>query len=122
MTLFENAKPIYQQIADRICDQITGGSFSPGQRMPSVREYAAQLQVNSNTVMRTYDFLAANNIIFNRRGIGFFVSEDATEQVNALRARTFFSDEITYFFSRLRSIGITPEKLACDYSSYLNNN
>lgn len=122
MTFTDNTKPIYQQIADRICDQISADTFLPAERMPSVREYAAQLQVNVNTVMRTYDYLAANNIIFNRRGIGFFVSEDAKEQVHALRSRTFFSTEIKYFFSRLSSIGISPGELAEHYASFLNEN
>lgn len=121
MTFSETTKPIYQQIADRICDQITNGALLPGQRMPSVREYAAQLQVNFNTVMRSYDLLASESIIYNRRGIGFFVADDAKACVDALRARTFFSDEINYIFTRLATIGVTPEDLALKYASFLND-
>ena len=52
---FKENKPIYQQIADHICDEIIAGKLAPDARIPSVREYAAELEVNANTVMRTFD-------------------------------------------------------------------
>lgn len=121
MPFTENSKPIYLQIVDRICDQISQGCLLPGQRMPSVREYASQLQVNVNTVMRAYDKLASEGIIANRRGIGFFLEQEAPASAAAYQARTFFSDEITYFFSRLAAIGLSPDELAQKYSSYLKS-
>lgn len=119
MNFKENNKPIYMQIADRICDQVMAGEFAPEDRIPSVREYAAMVQVNVNTVMRTYDFLSQRGILYNKRGIGFFVCADARQQIEALRNETFFNDEIQYFFERLKSIGTTPDGLAQLYSNFL---
>lgn len=121
MNFKENAKPIYLQIADRICDQVMGGEYLENERIPSVREYAALVQVNFNTVMRTYEFLSGRGIIYNKRGIGFFVSDEAKDRITTLRNETFFNDEIDYFFSRLQSIGTSPEQLAEYYINYIES-
>ena len=78
---FDNNKPIYIQIADNICDRILSGSFTPGSRIPSVREWGASIGVNPNTVARSYEILTDRKVIYNQRGIGFFVSEDAIELI-----------------------------------------
>ncbi len=80
MIFEENNKAIYLQIADRICDDIMQGKYDSDNRIPSVREYAASVEVNANTVMRSYERLTSRNLIFNKRGIGFFVSPDAKEK------------------------------------------
>ena len=54
---FKESKSIYLQIADRICDEILQGQYTEEERIPSVREYAATVEVNANTVVRTYDYL-----------------------------------------------------------------
>lgn len=74
---FKESRPIYLQIADRIMDEIMQHAYSEGGRIPSVREYAATVEVNANTVVRSFDWLQQQEIIFNRRGIGYFVSEGA---------------------------------------------
>lgn len=122
MDFKETNKPIYLQLVDRICDDIVAGIHPPGSRLPSVREYAAMVQVNNNTLMRTYDYLSNRGIISNRRGIGFFVCDDAKTQVARLRKETFFNNEVTYFFSRLQSMGTSPEQLAELYAKYLASN
>ena len=68
---FKESKAIYLQIADRICDEILLGQFGEEERIPSVREYAAIVEVNANTVMRSFDYLQSQNIIYNKRGIGY---------------------------------------------------
>ncbi|MBR2202105.1 MAG: GntR family transcriptional regulator, partial [Bacteroidales bacterium] len=65
---FKESKPIYMQIVDRICGEILTGVYKAEERIPSVREYAANLEVNANTVVRSYDFLQNKDIIFNKRG------------------------------------------------------
>ena len=74
---FKESRPIYLQIADKICGEILTGKFAENERIPSVREYASGLEVNANTVVRSYDFLQNKDIIFNKRGIGYFVAEGA---------------------------------------------
>lgn len=111
MEFKENSKPIYQQIADRISDEVMTGKYAIDSRIPSVREYAGAMAVNANTVMRTYEYLQSRGIIYNKRGIGFFISPDAVEKINRERADTFYKDEMVYFFSRLKKIGVTSAAL-----------
>ncbi len=122
MDFKEISKPIYQQIADRICDDVLSKAYMPRDRIPSVREYSAKVQVNSNTVMRSYDYLTNKGILFNKRGIGFFISDEAPELITRLRRETFFNDEMQYFFSRLLSINVTPEDLTRLYAEYISAN
>ena len=71
---FDQHKPIYLQIADAICERILTGQWPEGDRIPSVRECGVSLEVNPNTVARSYDELSTEGIIHNKRGIGYFVS------------------------------------------------
>lgn len=120
MTFNDNNKAIYLQIADKLCDDVMLGATKSGDRIPSVREYAAHLEVNANTVMRSYEYLERNGIIFNRRGIGFFIAENARETILAMRRDSFFNEEIHYFLRQLMTLGISPDELKTIYSNYLN--
>ncbi len=119
MPFKDNDKPIYLQIADGICERVLGGSLSPGERIPSVREYAASMGVNANTVMRSYDHLDRKGIIFNKRGIGFFISPDACDIIRCERKEIFFSGEAEYFFQRMASLGLSVDEVKTLYSEYL---
>ena len=66
---FTNDKAIYLQMADRLCDEILAGTYQEDDRIPSVREYAVLLQVNTNTAVKAYDELARANVIYNKRGM-----------------------------------------------------
>lgn len=117
---FSENKPIYLQITDSIMDDILNGIYPPDGRLPSVREYATNVGVNANTVMRSYDWLQQQSVIFNKRGIGFFVLPDAHKRILEMRRNIFFRDEANYFFSRLKSFGLSPSDLATLYSKFLN--
>lgn len=116
----ENSKAIYLQIADKICDDILGGELAEGGRLPSVREYAASIQVNPNTMMRTYDYLSAKEIIYNKRGIGFFISPGARSTVIKVKSDELLSKEIYEVFRQLQLLGITSDTLKNKYEEYLN--
>lgn len=118
---FNENKPIYLQIADSIMDGVLDGTYPPDGRLPSVREYAARVEVNANTVMRSYDWLQQQTVIFNKRGIGFFVAPEARKRIVEMRRNVFFRDEAEYFFSRIESFGLSPEDLATLYRSHLEN-
>lgn len=119
MDFKENNKAIYLQIADKLCDEITiGQRFAPGERIPSVREYAAALQVNANTVVHAYDHLQQAGVIYNRRGVGYFVSEDASAVIKRMHEDSFLGGEMQYFFSRLQAMDISPEQLKDMYSEF----
>lgn len=115
---FKESKSIYLQIADRICDEILLGQYKEEERIPSVREYAAVVEVNANTVMRSYDYLQSQGIIYNKRGIGYFVSVDARRLILTLRKEYFLKEEVDYFFKQIFTLGISAETLAEMYREF----
>lgn len=115
---FSDGRPIYLQILDNICDRILLGEWKAGERIPSVREMAADMGVNPNTMMRSYENLERNCIIFNRRGVGFFVCEDALSRIMSERRAGFIEDEIPMMFRKMRLLGISFDELHRLYSDY----
>lgn len=121
MTFEENNKAIYLQIADRICDNILRGKYDEDNRLPSVREFAAEVEVNVNTVMRSYEKLTTKDLIFNRRGIGFFVSPDAKKKIAEEKRQSLMKDQLPLLFRLMHSLGISPDSLRDEYLGYINN-
>lgn len=117
---FKDNKAIFLQIADRICDDILLGNFVEEDRIPSVREYAALVEVNANTVMRSFDYLQSKNVIYNKRGIGYFVSPGARSRIQSLRKALFLNEEADYFFKQLYTLAISKEELLKMYQEYLD--
>ena len=116
---FKESKAIYLQTAERICDEVLLGQYRKEERIPSVREYAAVVEVNANTVMRSYDYLQTQGVIYNKRGIGYFVSADARELIFSLRKEYFMKEESDYFFRQLSMLGISAEELADMYRKFI---
>ena len=114
-----NNKALYLVIADKIMDDILSGKLRFEDRLPSIRDYAAQVQVNHNTIVRTYDYLANREVIFNRRGLGFFVAREAAAIVDRLRRNEVLGEELEGIFHRLRLLDISPEELRSHYADYL---
>ena len=85
---FTNDKAIYIQMADRLCDEILAGTYKDDDRIPSVREYAVMLQVNTNTAVKAYDQLARDGIIYNKRGLGYFVTAGAKKEIKRRESRS----------------------------------
>lgn len=112
---FKESRPIYLQIADRICDEIHQGIYPEDGRIPSVREYAALVEVNANTVVRAYDYLQSQEIIYTRRGLGYFVCPGAGKKIFSLRKEAFLSTELPEFFKQLRTLGISIEEIVRMY-------
>lgn len=103
---FNTEKPIYLQIADAICDRILSGELKGGDRIPSVREYGADIGVNPNTMMRSYEKLTADGVIFNKRGIGYFLADDARETVLAAQRKDFIEKEVPAIMQRMKLLGL----------------
>jgi len=116
---FKDNKAIYLQIAERICDEVLLHTYHEEERIPSVREYAAIVEVNFNTVMRSFEYLQMTGIIFNKRGIGYFVSEGAKEKIHALRQSHFLDNEISEFFRQIYLLDIPMEKIVNMYQQYV---
>mgnify|MGYP001806726744 FL=1 len=118
---FKETQAIYLQIGDYICEQILLGRWNEGDRILSVRELGVALQVNPNTVMRTFDFLQSIEIIFNKRGVGYFVSEDAKIKIVTFRRKQFVEQELPVFFKNMNILGMTIDEIKLKYDEYNNN-
>ena len=103
---FTNDKAIYLQMADRLCDEILSGKYEDDARIPSVREYAVLLQVNTNTAMKAYDQLARDEIIYNKRGLGYFVMPGAKQKIMEARRQEFMEQTLPELFRNMRMLGI----------------
>ncbi len=111
MTDFRQDKAIYLQMADRLCDDILSGRYVSGDKVPSVRELAVTLGVNANTVVRTYDTLSAEGIILTRRGLGYFVADDAKERILRMRRILFMEETLPELFRQMELLGIPMEQI-----------
>lgn len=111
---FRKQKSIYQQIADRLMDQLLAGTPPADERMPSVRDVAVSLGVNPNTVMRSFDYLQQEGIIYNRRGVGYFASPDAKEKILAIQRREFLEEDLPLIKQKMKLLGIGIEELTLD--------
>ncbi|MCL1974349.1 MAG: GntR family transcriptional regulator [Bacteroidetes bacterium] len=109
---FKSAKGIFLQIAENICHQILEGRLKIGNKIPSVRELAAEFEVNRNTVLRTYALLDESGVFENRRGIGFFVSEKAVEIIRKREKEAFFRDDLPEFIQKIRVLQLNETDLA----------
>lgn len=103
---FDNNKAIYLQIVDGICEQVLSGSLPTGGRIPSVREWGATIGVNPNTVARSYEVLTEMGVIFQKRGIGFFVSDDAPQRIVDAHKKAFIEQEIPAFVKKAELLGV----------------
>ena len=115
---FKDTKPIYLQIAEVICNQILSGEHPEGERLPSVRDYAVQMEVNVNTVVRSFDWLSQQEIIFQKRGLGFFVSEGAGNVITYVRRKDFFEQQLPELFEAMKTLGITMEEVAEQFTKH----
>ena len=106
---FDGAKPIYLQIADVFCESVLSGSLKADERIPSVREYGADIGVNPNTVMRVYEKLTAEGIIYNKRGIGYFVSADAREKILDTQRAEFLEKDVPAIRRKMELLGLSSE-------------
>jgi GntR family transcriptional regulator len=103
---FRNQKAIYLQIADFVCEQILLNKWKEKDKIPSIRELAISLEVNPNTVMRTYSFLEEQEIIAMQRGIGYFVAEKATKHALRFKKEEFLSEDLPQLFKSMDLLDI----------------
>ena len=109
MMQFSDDKPIWRQIYELIAMRILSGEWREQERIVSVREMAQEVGVNPNTVMRSYERLEADGIIFNRRGIGFYVSLGAVAHIRGIERSKFISEELPKLVERLELLGLKIE-------------
>jgi GntR family transcriptional regulator len=119
---FRESQAIYLQIAEYVCEKVLLKEWEPAARIPSVRELAVHLEVNPNTVMRTYEFLQQQEIIFNQRGIGFFIADNAFKQAIRLRKQTFIEKDLPQVYRSLFLLDMDTEDLKQGFEKYKKQN
>ena len=118
MQIFSQEKPIYLQIYDRICTEILSGRLQEHSRIPGVRDYGALLQVNANTAVKAYEQLSRDNIIFQKRGMGYFVAEGARQLITEQRRETLMHDTLTKLFHDMRLLDVSIDDIVTEYLKF----
>jgi DNA-binding transcriptional regulator YhcF (GntR family) len=109
---FKSSKGIFLQIAENLCHQILEGELKPGDRVPSVRDLATEFEVNRNTVMRTYTNLQEAGIFDNKRGIGFFIAENALKLISSREKGIFQTHDLPDFIVKIKLLKLTSYDLS----------
>lgn len=115
---FKERRGIYLQIADRLADRVLAQEWGAEERLPSIREVASELGVNPNTVMRSYSFLQDQEIIVNKRGIGFFTAPNGRERIIAWKREDFIHRELPPVFKTMEQLELTVGDLEKYYREY----
>lgn len=118
---FDNTQPIWAQIYELLLTHIADGEWCEEERVASVRELGATLAVNPNTVMRAYERATDEQLIYNRRGIGYFVSVGARERAATLLRQRFERELLPSIFRSMQRVGITAEDFVSLYKNYQEN-
>jgi DNA-binding transcriptional regulator YhcF (GntR family) len=113
-------KAIYLQIVDRVVEDILKGTLKTGDRALSVRDLAAEVQVNPNTVVRSYGLLEQEGILYNQRGLGFFIAENASAKARDFKKKEFIESTLPDVFKTIKLLGISMEELNLLYQQFEN--
>lgn len=116
---FDDSQAIYIQIADHMSEQILTKKWREGERIPSVREIAKMLEVNPNTVMRSFAHLQDKGVLMNQRGIGYFVAENVLENIKREKMRLFEENELPKIFHQAKLLGYSGDSISALYNDYL---
>ena len=119
---FYNGKPIYLQIAELFYENILLRQWQEAERIPSVREIAVMVEVNPNTAMRAFTHLQELEVIHNKRGIGYFVSENGYDKVLDIKRKEFKEDTLPDVFKKMKLLGVSFEEVTTSFNTYIKTN
>ncbi|HEX5626094.1 MAG TPA: GntR family transcriptional regulator [Saprospiraceae bacterium] len=119
---FKKSLSIFEQIGMSVQENIISKEWQEGERIPSVRDFATSIQVNPNTVMRTYTLLQDQGILENRRGIGFFVASGARSKSIHHRKNQFAAEFLPELFKNMDQLGISWDEMKTYYQNWKNQN
>lgn len=114
---FSENTPIYKQIFDRFCSQIINEKWKEEERIPSVREVAVLMEVNPNTAIRAFHELQEKGIIYNKRGLGYFVEKNAVELVKKIKREEFIQEKLPILFKDMEQLDFSFADLKAFYDS-----
>jgi DNA-binding transcriptional regulator YhcF (GntR family) len=115
---FRENQAIYLQIADLVSENVLNGAWKSLDRIPSIRELAESIEVNPNTVVRTYAYLQDQGIIHNQRGIGYFLTDRAFQITMELSRKGFVSRDLPRTFKTMDLLGMSFEDLKGLYNAH----
>ena len=115
---FKQKQTIYLQIAESICEKIISGLLTEGNKISSIRSLAVDLEVNPNTVQRTYEHLQSEGIIYTQRGLGYFVSEGAKSKIKQRRKAKFLEKELPSLFKNMSLLDIDIELIVKKHKEF----
>lgn len=98
--------PIYRQLKDRVIGMMLDGALKAGDPLPSVRQVAAEYQLNPITVSKAYQELVDEHLVEKRRGIGMYVTDGASEKLLASERERFLREEWPAMLERIRQLGL----------------
>lgn len=119
---FKENPAIYIQIAEYVCEQILLKKWRLGDKIMSIRELAVQMEVNPNTVQRAYDFLQQQNIITNKRGIGYFTEDDAMHRIMSFRKEQFVENDLPVFLRNIFLLKMDFKEIKILYDLFVKDN
>lgn len=103
---WNDKQPIYKQLKDMVVERIMDGSFPEGEAVPSVRQVAADYQINHLTVGKAYQELVDAGLLEKRRGLGMFVTQGARKSLTHDEQHGFINEEVPAFAERVRILGL----------------
>jgi len=119
---FKENPAIYIQIAEYVCEQILLKKWKLGDRLISIRDLAVNMEVNPNTVQRAYDFLQQRDIITNKRGVGYFIEDDAMERILNFRREQFIENEMPVFMRNIFLLKIDFKEIKTWFDQFVKDN
>ena len=108
---WSDGAPIYRQLKDRVIAMMLDGVLKPGDALPSVRQVAAEYQLNPITVSRAYQELADEALVEKRRGLRMFVTEEAAKKLLTSERERFLQEEWPVVAQRIQRLGLSTEEL-----------
>lgn len=108
---WSDGAPIYRQLKDRVIAMMLDGVLKPGDALPSVRQVAAEYQLNPITVSRAYQELADEALVEKRRGLGMYVTEEAAKKLLATERERFLREEWPLVMERIQRLGLRMQDL-----------
>ena len=115
---FDERSPIYEQIVMQVCRSLIKGELKPSDRIPSIRELAIALKVNTNTVQRAYQEMERRQLIFSKRGTGYFITEGENMVVEI--KTEIVKDVVSRFLEEMRSLGFKDGQIQNEIETYVN--
>ena len=119
---FKENPAIYIQIAEYVCEQILLKKWKLGEKIISIRDLAVNMEVNPNTVQRAYDFLQQRDIITNKRGVGYFIEDDAMDRILSFRREQFIENELPVFMRNVYLLKIDFKEIKTMFDQFVKDN